>query len=67
MTGLLSELHKLKAPPKTIVLSTRPREKEEIMAAGAYHFIIKDAPPDELLQVLNDIRLSKEGSGTSYG
>lgn len=59
MTDLLSELHKLKAQPKTIVLSTRPQEKEAIMAAGAYHFITKDAPPDELLKVLNDIRLAK--------
>jgi DNA-binding NarL/FixJ family response regulator len=59
MKALLADLHTLKHQPKTIILSTRPRDKEQLLAAGAYHFISKNAPPDDLLPVLNDIRLSQ--------
>lgn len=59
MTDLLTDVHNLERRPETIVLSTRPQEKENIMAAGAYYLICEDAPPDKLLPVLNDIRLSQ--------
>jgi len=59
MTDLLTDVHNLERRPETIVLSTRPQEKENIMAAGAYYLICKNAPPDKLLPVLNDIRLSQ--------
>jgi hypothetical protein len=52
-------VHNLERRLETIVLSTRPQEKETIIAAGAYYLIYKDAPPDKLLPVLNDIRLSQ--------
>jgi DNA-binding NarL/FixJ family response regulator len=59
MTDLLTDVHNLERRPKTIVLPTRPQEKETIMASGAYYLIWKDAPPDKLLSVLNEIRLSQ--------
>lgn len=63
MVNLLTDLQDLELQPKTIILSNKPGEKETIMAAGASHFISKDAPPDDLLPVLNDIRLSKSAPG----
>lgn len=65
IVDLLTDLHDLERPPKTIVLSIRTGEKKTIMAAGADYFISKDAPPDELLPILNDIRLSKSAPGPS--
>lgn len=65
MADLLTDMQDLELPPKTIILSISPREKETIMAAGADYFITKDAPPDELLPILNDIRLSKSAPGPS--
>ena len=59
MADLLIGLHTLERRPKTIVFSTKPEEKETTLAAGADYFISKAAPPDELLPILNDIRLSK--------
>jgi DNA-binding NarL/FixJ family response regulator len=56
---LLTKFHNLESRPEVIILSARPNEKEKIMAAGADHFIPKDAPPDELLPILNRIRLSR--------
>jgi DNA-binding NarL/FixJ family response regulator len=59
MVDLLTNFHKLESRPEAIILSARPDKKERIMAAGADHFIPKDAPPDELLPILNRIRLSR--------
>lgn len=59
MKVLLADLHNHKCRPKTIILSNRSQDKEQLLAAGAYHFISKNAPPDDLLPVLNEIRLSK--------
>ena len=55
MAKLLSDIHNLEYPPKIVLLSSRPEEKEKITAAGADHFISKDAPPDELLPFLTNI------------
>jgi DNA-binding NarL/FixJ family response regulator len=59
MADLIRDLHKLVRRPKIIVFCTKPENKETIMAAGADYFIGKDSPPDELIPILNDIRLSK--------
>jgi DNA-binding NarL/FixJ family response regulator len=56
---VFDDLHKLEHQPKIIVLSRDPLIKESILAAGAIFFICKDAPPDTLLSVLNDIRNAK--------
>lgn len=55
---LLGDLQDIERRPTTIAFSTRPQEKEAIMNAGADYFIAKDSPPDDLLPILNDIRLS---------
>jgi DNA-binding NarL/FixJ family response regulator len=55
---LLGNLCNLEHRPKTIVFSTRAEDGEAYITAGADYFITKDAPPDELLPILNDIRLS---------
>jgi len=60
MADLIRDLYKLERRPKIIVFSNRPEDKETLMAAGADYFICKDSPPDELLPILNDIRLSKK-------
>ena len=56
---LFGDLHNLEYRPEVIVLSRDPQIKESVLAAGAIFFIGKDAPPDTLLPVLNDLRLSK--------
>ena len=60
MADLLADLDKLKRRPKTIVFLTKSGEKKTTLAAGVDYFIPKDAPPDELLPILNDIRFSKD-------
>jgi DNA-binding NarL/FixJ family response regulator len=62
---LLAEIQALERRPEIIVFSARPREKGALMAAGAYYCITKDSPPDELLPILNDIRLSAFTSGST--
>ena len=59
MAELLTNIHNLGCPPKIIILSSKPEEKERIIAAGADHFIVKDAPPDELIPILNNINYQK--------
>jgi DNA-binding NarL/FixJ family response regulator len=54
MTDLINDIHKLGSSPKIILLSIRPEEEEEIIAAGVDYFVAKNAPPDKLLQILND-------------
>jgi DNA-binding NarL/FixJ family response regulator len=51
---LLSDIHNLPHRPMITVLSNKPEEKGRIIAAGADHFIPKDAPPDDLLPILHD-------------
>lgn len=56
---LFVDLQNLEYQPEVIVLSRDPQLKEPVLAAGAIFFICKDAPPDTLLPMLNDLRLSK--------
>jgi DNA-binding NarL/FixJ family response regulator len=50
---LLTDIHHLGHPPKIIYLSNKPEDKEKILAAGADHFIVKNAPPDQLIPILS--------------
>ncbi len=54
--GIVGDLHNLECSPKIIVLSLNPQIKEAILAAGADGFISKDAPPDDLLPIINRMR-----------
>jgi DNA-binding NarL/FixJ family response regulator len=59
MKELIDDISHLSPSPQVILLSSIPEEKEAVLAAGVDHFILKNAPPDELLLILNRIRLSK--------
>ncbi|MEJ2751112.1 MAG: response regulator, partial [Chloroflexota bacterium] len=65
--NLLRDLHTINHRPMIVVFTNRPEEKESILQAGADYFIAKDAPPDELVPILNDIKLSRSNSGTHVG
>ncbi len=56
MADLLAEIHKLECSPKVLFFSSKPGEKEKLLAGGADYFIMKDSPPDELLPMLNNIK-----------
>ena len=57
--NFFADLHNLKLPPKTIVLASDPTTREAILTNCADYFISKDAPPDNLITTLSDIRVSK--------
>jgi DNA-binding NarL/FixJ family response regulator len=67
MAAWLSDFHNLERHPKVIVLSADPQMEKAILAAGADFIICKDAPPDKLIPVLNDIRLSKTKKNNQAG
>ena len=53
IADLLTDIHNLKSPPKVIYLSSKPEEEEKIITTGADYFIAKNAPPDQLMLILN--------------
>lgn len=55
MADLLAKIHMLGHPPEVILFSNKPEEEEVLKAAGADHFIVKNAPPDDLIPILNQI------------
>ncbi len=59
MTDLLHNISDLEYPPKVIVLSADPQKRDAILEAGADFVVCKDTPPDELLTILNELRLSE--------
>ena len=56
MQGLLSDIRGLESPPKIVVLSIKPEDQEPAFSAGADAFISKNAPPEELLEVIRSLR-----------
>ena len=58
IVALIADLHQLAEPPAIIALAINPQVKEPVLAAGASAFISKDAPPDELLPILQRLRSS---------
>jgi DNA-binding NarL/FixJ family response regulator len=54
---LITNIHNLAHPLVIVYLSSREQQQEPIMAAGADYFVLKNAPPDELLTILNNLRL----------
>ncbi len=55
---LLLGLSNLEHRPRTIILTSEPGAAEMIKGASVDFFISKNAPPDELLPILTQIRLS---------
>jgi DNA-binding NarL/FixJ family response regulator len=56
MQDLLTDIRGLESPPKIVVLSIKPEEKGLALSAGADAFINKNAPPEELLEVVRSLR-----------
>ena len=56
MQGLLADIRGLESPPKIIVLSIKPEVKEPALSAGADAFVNKNAPPEELLDLVRSLR-----------
>jgi hypothetical protein len=59
MVKLIDDISHLSPSPQVILLSSIPEERGAVLAAGVDHFILKNAPPDEFLLILNRLRLSK--------
>lgn len=58
IANLLTDLNQLDHRPRSIVFSASLEDIEANKGAGADYFILKNAPPDELLPILNDLWLS---------
>lgn len=58
MENLFHDINNLEHHTDVIVLSSEPSMEKSVLAAGAIFFICRDAPPDRLLPMLEDIRLS---------
>jgi DNA-binding NarL/FixJ family response regulator len=56
MQSLLTDIRGLESPPKVVVLSIKPEDKEPAISAGADAFSSKNAPPEELLEVIRSLR-----------
>jgi len=57
LTALVSNIHDLSCQYKVISFARDQEESKEILAAGGDYVILKNAPPDELLPILNKIDL----------
>ena len=56
LADLLAEIRSLNWTPKVIYLSGRAHDRKRVLAAGADYYVVTNAPPDELLSILNDLR-----------
>lgn len=56
MEERITNIHNLACAPAIVYLSNQSGEKETILAAGADYFVEKNAPPDELITVLENLR-----------
>jgi DNA-binding NarL/FixJ family response regulator len=65
MIDLVNDIHKLGCKPKIVYLSSKTEEEAAIMAAGADHFIPMNVPPDELISILNTIKLPENKKETT--
>jgi DNA-binding NarL/FixJ family response regulator len=58
LKDLMDKIHQLSHPYKTIYFAGEMLDnQEQFLAAGVDHIIFKNAPPDELLPILNKIEL----------
>ena len=52
---LLGRVRKLDYSPKVIYFSGRLEERQQVLESGADYVIFKNAPPDELIPILDQI------------
>jgi DNA-binding NarL/FixJ family response regulator len=57
MIDLLAKIQTLPQSPKIVYFSGDLEDEQQIRAAGVDYVILKNAPPDELLPILNQINL----------
>ena len=57
MAELLEKIHQLPYPPQVIYFAGDQEDEQQIQAAGANYVILKSAPPDELIPIINRINL----------
>jgi DNA-binding NarL/FixJ family response regulator len=60
VTDLLVDLSNLEHKPWTIILTSEPEAVRLIKATTVDYFVSKNAPPDELIPILNQIRVSMD-------
>lgn len=58
MADLVSGIRKLDQPIEIIVLSSDWESQEQILAVGVDHVIMKNAPPDELITILENPQIA---------
>ena len=56
--NLMGEIRELEYPPEVIYLSNKPEMRKAVTGAGVGHFVLTNAPPDELLIILKDLQSS---------
>ncbi len=57
LKNLLHGVHQLASPHCVIYFLANPEERQQVLRAGADYVILKNAPPDELVPILNRIDL----------
>ncbi|MFN2197368.1 MAG: response regulator [Anaerolineales bacterium] len=63
----INEIRQLDSSPVIIYLSSEPETAEAMLAAGVDYFIVKNAPPDELITILDDLQTPKPKNHYSNG
>ena len=63
----INEIRQLDSSPVIIYLSSEPETAEAMLAAGVDYFIVKNAPPDELITILDDLQTPKPKNHNSNG
>ena len=58
MPDLIFAIRGLPSPPNIVVLAVNPDLKDAALAAGADAFVSKNAPPDELLEIIQSFKKS---------
>ena len=53
----IKNLHLIESQPQIVVLHVRSETRRAADEAGADCFVSKDSPPDQLLRILNDLKL----------
>lgn len=56
MPELVGDICQIESPPKIVVLSVKPEEEREAIAAGADVFVNKSRPPEELLEAVRSLK-----------
>jgi DNA-binding NarL/FixJ family response regulator len=58
LQNLMAEIQEIARPPEVIYLSNKPEMREAIIDTGVNHFVLTNAPPDDLLDTLKDLQSS---------